>query len=197
MDSLYLQSFAQIDAKGFRLNGKTLLPYHSTDFLKKIYQQQKLQYPKFHKMDTLCQMGLLASEIILKEDNLIESIESHEIALLFANAQSSLQSDQTHILNFSENQASPANFVYTLPNIVLGEICIRHKLYSETNFYIFENFDIEKLLKQATILLSTTQHKMCLLGWIDSIEEKPNCHLFLLNKTGTVQATKKHLQALI
>ena len=40
-----------------------------------------------------------------------------------------------------QSGASPALFVYTLPNIVIGEICIRHHFKGENAFFVFKQFD--------------------------------------------------------
>ncbi|MEJ0079473.1 MAG: hypothetical protein WDM78_00555 [Puia sp.] len=46
--------------------------------------------------------------------------------------------------------ASPALFVYTLPNIVIGEISIRRHFKGENAFFVFKQFDgnfIEKYVR--------------------------------------------------
>ena len=62
-----------------------------------------------------------------------------EMGMLLANAASSLHTDIRHqqlIDREGDQAASPAVFVYTLPNVVSGEICIRHKIQGETNLFL-------------------------------------------------------------
>ena len=81
---------------------------------------------KFYKMDNLCKLGYVAAGYLLKDTN----YRPEEIGIILANASASLDTDCRHqaIINKEgDKAASPAVFVYTLPNVVLGEICIRHK----------------------------------------------------------------------
>ena len=62
---------------------------------------------------------------------------------------------------------SPAVFVYTLPNIVTGEVAIKHKTYGETAFYALEKKDdvlIHHLLQ--TVCCDTTTEKI-IGGWLE------------------------------
>ena len=62
---------------------------------------------------------------------------------------------------------SPSLFVYTLPNIVCGEIAVRNGYHAETSFYILPHKD-ENMMHQvlaSTFLDETIQS--ILTGWID------------------------------
>lgn len=89
---------------------------------------------KFYKMDDLCKLGYVAAEYLLKD----KTFAPLEMGMLLANATSSLHTDIRHqqlIDQDGDRAASPAVFVYTLPNVVSGEICIRHKIQGETPFH--------------------------------------------------------------
>ena len=78
---------------------------------------------KFYKMDNLCKLGYVAAGYLLKDTN----YRPKEIGIILANASSSLDTDCKHqaIINKEgDKAASPAVFVYTLPNVVLGEILL-------------------------------------------------------------------------
>jgi hypothetical protein len=63
-------------------------------------------------------------------------------ALVFANRSSSLDTDFKYqeSINSQENYfPSPAVFVYTLPNICVGEISIKHKMQTENAFLFWMN----------------------------------------------------------
>jgi 3-oxoacyl-[acyl-carrier-protein] synthase-1 len=62
---------------------------------------------------------------------------------------------------------SPERFVYTLPNIVAGEIAIRHRYHGETSFLLLPRRDDEAvttILRSAFLDAETTS---VLGGWID------------------------------
>ena len=62
---------------------------------------------------------------------------------------------------------SPSLFVYTLPNIVCGEIALRNGYKAETSFYILGNKD-EKMMNnilKSTFLDNALQS--IVTGWID------------------------------
>ncbi|MBB1546825.1 MAG: 3-oxoacyl-ACP synthase, partial [Capnocytophaga sp.] len=100
------------------------------DFAKKALKALKVEYPKFFKMDNLSKLAFLAAEAVLSP---LSAEAKSRTALLFANRAASLDTDLKHqatIANPQEYYPSPAVFVYTLPNICLGEISIRHQLHT-------------------------------------------------------------------
>lgn len=199
MKNLNLTSWSKITSAGISQDGKPVLHFNEVEDgsskLKYAYKELGFSYPKFFKMDGLCKIGLLASELLLTA-KVKEKYQNDEIALILSNNQSSLQSDADHVKQYAEGSASPAIFVYTLPNIVIGEICIRHKLLGESNFYIFEDFRSDQLLEQASLLMSTTATKACLVGWLEYFENTFEAVFFLLEKEGTNPATKQLLDTI-
>ena len=122
-------------------NGETL--FHSgempfADFAKRALKTLEIDYPKFFKMDSLSKLAFLLAEVLLS--SLPEEVRQ-ETALVFANKSASLDTDLKHQASIAQTEAyypSPAVFVYTLPNICLGEISLRHHLHTENSFFIFE-----------------------------------------------------------
>ena len=61
--------------------------------------------------------------------------------MVFANSNSSLDVDIKHNASIADKEKyfpKPAVFVYTLPNIMLGELSIRHLLRGENIFFVSE-----------------------------------------------------------
>src|SRR5690606_29495083 len=116
----YIKSWSRITNDKFICDDEVIserIETESTDeFLKRIYQKSEANYPKFYKMDLLCKSTLLAAEFISKKGSIYET----ETALVLSNHSSSMVSDEKHALSIynEESTASPAVFVYTLPNIV-------------------------------------------------------------------------------
>ena len=134
-------------------------------FGKSLYKHLGISYPKYYKMSPLSQLGFLASEILLKNQDVC-SLDPELVSLLFANSSSSLHTDSIYQKTL-ETTPSPATFVYTLPNIVIGEICIRNGFRGEGVFFIQESFDKEFIFDQAEALLSSGRSVRCLAGWLE------------------------------
>lgn len=157
-------------------------------FIKNAYKFLKTDYSKFFKMDNLSKLAFLAADVLLKSENLNE--EENNIALIFSNKASSLDTDRKHqatIENSEEYFPSPAVFVYTLPNICLGEISIKHRLYSENSFFIFDRFNAEHLQLYANSLLRSGKAEKVLCGWVDLDENSYEAFLYLVEKEGEIE----------
>lgn len=176
----FISSYCIIKDRRVLKNGKILFE-KSTDvsleeYLIKIYEKLQISYPKFYKMDNLSKLGLLASEIILKERGLKE-YDANAVSVILANASSSLNTDIKY-LESTQQIASPALFVYTLPNIVMGEICIRHGIKGENSFFIFDKFDPEFISNYVNLVMEKGA-QACLAGWIEVYGEQHNVFLYL------------------
>ena len=148
VQQLKIKAYCSISDNKVMLNDQLLFEEKGTDFatfIKLAYKQMDTNYPKFFKMDDLSKLGFLAADILLKP-LATDSESAQNIALAFSNSASSLETDRKHqdsIIDKENYFPSPAIFVYTLPNICLGEISIKHRLYSENSFFIFNHFNAE------------------------------------------------------
>jgi hypothetical protein len=143
------------------------------EMLTKIYKSRIGDYPQYYKMDMLSRLGFIASELLLDVENTGPQ-ESDSTAVILFNHSSSLQTDLRYLQTISDPEnffPSPALFVYTLPNIVTGEIAIRNKFNGETSFYIVEKRDdalMEKVQKASFLDRKT---KRMISGWLDYTNE--------------------------
>jgi hypothetical protein len=149
-------------------------------FLLAAYQHLDISYPKFYKMDNLSKLGWLATEMLLKGSD-IKSYQPEKVGLILSNANASLDSDKRYNDSISDIP-SPALFVYTLPNIMIGEICIRNNFKGEHAFFIFEKFDAAFTEMYVNNLLSTNILEACICGWVDVLDEGYKAILFLVEK---------------
>lgn len=132
-----------------------------------LYRFLKKEYPKFYKMDLLTKMGWLATEMVCQTTPEISKFADDEIALIFANSHSCSESDERFNHSYKvEKSPSPAQFVYTLPNILLGELAIRNKWYGENLFTILPQFSAEHFSSQAGIFVPQ-KAKAILCGWVN------------------------------
>lgn len=190
--------FCSIRNNKIILNGKSVFESEGSsfsDFSKKAYQQFEINYPKFFKMDNISKLAFIGAELLLKNE--INPEQENNIALVLSNKSSSLDTDvkyQNSISNPDEYYPSPAVFVYTLPNICLGEISIRHQLKSENSFFIFDAFNPEFLNNYAKVLIQTKKAEKVLCGWVEYFEENYNGFLYLLDNEGDLQEQLKFIK---
>ena len=153
-------------------------------FLLSIYQHFQLNYSKFYKMDNLSKLGWLAAEVLLKGSYQKDQYQPEEVGLILANRNSSLDNDIKYFESAKEI-ASPSLFVYTLPNIVIGEICIRNNFKGEHAFYIQGTFDAGFIAGQVNYLLDSDILKACICGWVDVLDQDYKAVLFLVERRQT------------
>lgn len=169
-----------IENGSIRLNDSLVFESKELSFLpfaKAAYKHLDIQYPKFHKMDALSKLAFLAAELLLQDEN------HEDTAILFANQSSSLDTDwqyQQSINDPNEFFPSPGLFVYTLPNICIGEISIRHKMLSESAFFVMESFDESFINAYAQQLLNTGKATAVLCGWTELLGENYKAFVYLL-----------------
>jgi ribosomal protein L30E len=151
------------------------------DFLLSVYQGFKFSYPKFYKMDNLSKLGWLNAEVLLNDTFVKGKYKPEETGLILANTNSSLDNDLKYYNTISDIP-SPSVFVYTLPNIVIGEICIRNNFKGEHAFFIQDKFDAEFIYSQVNYLLERDILQACICGWVDVLGEDYKAALFLIEK---------------
>lgn len=156
--------------------------HHS--LLTSLYRQMIGNYPKFYKMDGLSRLGFVASEILLNAEKGETDVERREEegerlleerAIIFFNHTSSIVSDRNYkeSINDKDNYfPSPSIFVYTLPNIVTGEIAIRNHFHGETSFFILPDKDERMMEEILQASCRDAQSKSFLTGWIDYEDER-------------------------
>ncbi|MBN1157773.1 MAG: hypothetical protein JXA61_00185 [Bacteroidales bacterium] len=157
------------------------------DFIKETYRHFNIGYPKFFKMDNLSKLGFLAAELLLKDRDLNLDYGKDGTGIILANASASLDTDriyQASIADRSNYFPSPSVFVYTLPNIVMGEISIRHKLFGENAFFIKQTFDPVFMVEYVKHLFENQIVACCITGWVEMDSERYEAVLFLVEKTG-------------
>jgi hypothetical protein len=195
---LTIQSYCHIKNNQLWLNGKLIFEGEQKsnikDFLKSCYKDQKIHYPKFFKMDNMSKLSILAAELILSKIDL--DAFDHNIALIFSNKAASLDTDRKHQKSIDKEDhyyPSPAIFVYTLPNIGIGEISIKHKLNSENGFFIFEDFNAKFHHNYEQLLIKSKKSNAVLAGWVDVDDENYEAFVYLVSNKGSIKHTEQNL----
>ena len=178
-----------VSDKTIKVDGKVVFDGSSTEdygaFIRAAFKAVSEPYMKFSKMDDLCKLGVTAVEHLLQGLNLRDRYKEEEVAMLLANRYSSLETDCNHQHIIDDKacyQPSPAVFVYTLANIVMGEICIRHKFKGENLFLIDGKLDKERMLQLASLSIASGTVKAVLTGWVDFFGDDYAAHIFLVEE---------------
>lgn len=156
-----------------------------TEFIKTSYRNFNLSYLKFFKMDNLCKLGFVNFEILIKNSEILQKYDSKRIGIVLNNYSSSLDTDILHQQSINDKTSyfpSPSVFVYTLPNILIGEICIKHKIFGENLFTInkFENQDYN--IDYINILFDNNIIDCCIAGTVDVYKENFKSILYIVEK---------------
>ena len=195
---LYIQNYCTFKNNSVSLNGKIIFSEDTSeakDFFKSVYRFLDIKYSKFFKMDSLSKLAFLSAEIILKDIN----TESENIAIILSNNASSLDTDRKHQNSISDKDnyyPSPAVFVYTLPNIGIGEISIRHQLKSENGFFVFEKYNANFHYNYEKSLIYNNKSDSVLAGWVNIDKDSYEAFLYLVSENGTIEHTEQNLKQL-
>ncbi len=180
--TLQISSSIRIRKNNLIKDGISIFEYSGTnisEFLVSIYMFLGITYPKFYKMDNLSKLGFLATELLLKDNKLSEKYLPEEIGISLSNTNSSLDTDIKYFQS-TQDIASPSLFVYTLPNIVIGEICIRNKIKGENSFFISSAFDPELTSNYVKSLFEEKALRACICGWVECLESEYSVMLMLV-----------------
>jgi len=179
----FITTYCQINEDRLEANGKLVLKNNgATAWTRALYDHFELEYPKFHKMDLMSKIATIGVELLKSQNEKIEQYEDDEIALIFANKNSSAKTDLKFQKSYQEKKSpSPSLFVYTLPNILIGEIAIKNKWYGENIFVVGEQFDATFYENYCNILIPN-KAQACVCGWINVVDNKIDALLFTVEK---------------
>jgi hypothetical protein len=159
-----------------------------------VYRHYDIDYPKFFKMDNLCKLAFLSAELLLRGADVLQKYPGEEVAIILENASSSLEYDQKHresIRDRNKYFPSPSVFVYTIPNIMLAEIAIRHKAKGENAVFILEQFDPGFIYHYVSELFRNQQVSCCLTGWVECYGDHYQSFLFIIEQEDEIKGFER------
>ena len=193
MEELTIEKYCHIKNNSIFVDGKLLYSDKEAEglrpFTKSAYRYLKPSYAKFFKMDVISKLGFLAAEVLLSDIDM-SSYNEEDIAIILSNSHSTLVTDQNHQLTVDDYNnffPSPSVFVYTLPNIMIGEISIRHKFRGENAFFIVEKFNTELITNHINSLFLTHKSEAFVGGWVDQSENEYEAFLYFASNNGDIQ----------
>lgn len=149
-----------------------------------LYKDRIGDYPRFYKMDGLARLGFVASELILAQEGQKRFVNNERRAVVFFNKYGTAHADMEYLKSISDEDnfyPSPSEFVYTLPNIVNGEISIRNEYCGETCFYILPEKDERRMNEILQTSFLDNKIDSILTGWIEYKSDKDfEAELFII-----------------
>lgn len=140
-----------------------------------LYKRAVGDYPRFYKMDLLSRLGFLTAELLLKADEGNDKTEISECAAVLFGHHGSVVADRNYLRTIATPEdfyPSPERFIYTLPNIVIGEIAIRHQLHAETTFIYLPRYNESELQHLIQVYAERLPSKYLLTGWMDAEDDE-------------------------
>jgi len=188
MSKIYIYGVAKYENGLLSFNQKQLVKTESGELEQSLnicYKELGIMYPKFFKMDSISKTGFLCAEILVQQFPEVKEGDLNQVGVLINSCSGSLDSDSKFQNTISEKDnyfPSPGVFVYTLPNIVIGEICIRHGFKGE-NLCLISSVPEARLMQvnlKSWFQQDSTNY--CIGGWIDAKENVSLATLFLVGR---------------
>lgn len=195
---LYISSYVVLVGNRIVVDGYQMFHKEEAElssFLKAAVKNIDVDYPKFYKMDNLSKLAFVATEYILQGLD-----DEANTAIVLANRSGSLDTDVRHwesIRDASSYYPSPAVFVYTLANICIGELCIRHGFQSENAFFVGESYDVTTQYNYNRYLLASGKANRVLCGWVEVFGENYKAVLYTVDKSGKLPFTIEQIDQLL
>lgn len=137
--------------------------------LSALYREVCGDYPKFFKMDLSSKLGFLLTEMLFGGDP-DRFVPRDDRAVLMFSRCGCLSNDRNYERTVTEFP-SPALFVYTLPNVVTGEIAIRNKYRGETSAYVLDGPDAAQMVALIGQAFTDRSTRSAVCGWLDASSE--------------------------
>lgn len=183
---IYVQDFIQWNGSTIKVNDKQTYKLNGGSTLELVvdaYKLATLAYPKFYKMDVLSKATFVAVSILAQQGNINEQ-QINATATVVTTLDGSQDVDE----KFDESRkelASPALFVYTLPNIMLGEICIKFKFKGEQICTIGYAQAALELLPYVEDLFKHRNITQAIVGYANAYNEDITLNLALISNRPT------------
>ena len=153
-----------------RLDGCPLtVESQGAGLLAELYRGWMKDYPKFFKMDLLSKLGVIATELLVAEDT-DRFTPREDRAVLLLSRTGPLCDDRLYQQTIApENYfPSPALFVYTLANIVTGEIAIRNKYAGDTTAFELPAFSAAQIVETVATAFEDRTTTSAVCGWAEA-----------------------------
>lgn len=177
MKLLNAEHTISINAAGVVVDGQHLYDLREVPLAEipvHLYKALGLSYPKFFKMDRISKLGFIATELLMQVVD--QPVNKDKVALLLSTADGCREIDEKFTVSM-DDIPSPALFVYTLPNIVAGEICIRNGFKGEQMVWVSEMPDEKIMNAYLQTLFAKGNTDACLVGFVNAYKDDLSAEL--------------------
>jgi 3-oxoacyl-[acyl-carrier-protein] synthase-1 len=133
-----------------------------------IFKKHLSDCSRFFKMDLFSRLAYVATGLVAKDS--LKGCAPEDIALFIFTLNGSVLADRKHLSTFSDPEdfyPSPAVFINTLPNVVLGEIAVRNSIKGETSLVMLPERDDTVIDKVIMVSASASRPSAVICGWVD------------------------------
>ncbi len=161
----------EIDPEGLSVDGQSIpLENQGAALLPEIFKKYLADGSRFFKMDLFSRLAYVGTGLLAKDA--LEDCAPEDRGLLIGTLNGSVLADRKHLSTFSEEYyPSPAIFINTLPNVVLGEIAVTHQIQGETTLLMLPGLEDACLENILDATLAATQPSVLIAGWVDCESE--------------------------
>lgn len=133
-----------------------------------IFKKYLADGSRFFKMDLYSRLAYVGTTLLAKDA--LEDAGSEDRALVIFTQNGSVLADRKHLSTFShpdEFFPSPAVFINTLPNVVLGEIAVKNSIKGETTLVLLSDRDETAMQRIIEATVAATRPSVLICGWVD------------------------------
>jgi 3-oxoacyl-[acyl-carrier-protein] synthase-1 len=133
-----------------------------------IFKKYLADGSRFYKMDLYSRLAYVGTSLLAKDA--LEASDPEDRALIIFTQNGSVLADRKHLSTFANPEEffpSPAVFINTLPNVVLGEIAVKNNIKGETTLVLLPNRDETVMQRIIDATVSATRPSVLICGWVD------------------------------
>ena len=133
-----------------------------------IYKKYLSDGSRFFKMDLFSRLAYAGAGLLAKDS--LDGTDPGQRALIIFTQNGSVLADRKHLSTFAGTEGyypSPAVFINTLPNVVLGEIAVKNEIKGETTLVMLPGRDDETIETIVDVTVRATGPSAVIYGWID------------------------------
>ena len=141
-------------------------------FITDIFKKYMADGSRYFKMDPFSRLAYVGAGLVGGDE--LKDISPEDTTVFIFTKTGSVLADRKHLSTFSSKEEfypSPAVFINTLPNIVLGEIAIRNNIKGETTLVMLPEEDEAVIDRVIRATLEATNPKAMIYGWVDCADD--------------------------
>ena len=163
----------KITPDGLSVDDKAVpLETSGASLITEIYKKYIADGSRFFKMDLYSRLAYVGTSLLAKDS--LEGHDPEDRALFVFTQNGSVLADRKHLSTFSnpeEFYPSPAVFINTLPNVVLGEIAVKNSIKGETTLVLLPARDEAAMDRIMDATVTATRPAVVIYGWVDCAAE--------------------------